>query len=116
VTQRVRLRDLDARITARFAAAGLADAARYTPPTRGAVAIAGTALVNRSVEPLGLESRVLTNAVEVTLFLGDLGVRPIVGGRIEVLDAASTVTDTFTVTDVVTADESRVVCLCKEGA
>jgi hypothetical protein len=116
MNQRARLQSMDALITARFVAAGMADSTRYTPPVRGAPGVLSAALVNRSVSPLGMESRVLTNVVEVTLFLGALGLRPVIGGRIEVLDADLAVTDTLTITDVVTADESSVVCVCKESA
>ncbi len=116
MTQRDRLRDMDARITARFRAGGIADSVRYTPPLRGAAAVAATGLVNRSIEAMGFDSRLPTGVIGVTLFLGELSIRPSIGGRIEVLDALGAVTDTFTVTDIDGADESRVVCLCKEGA
>jgi hypothetical protein len=118
VSQLARLRDIDAMLAAQFRAAGMADAARYTPPTRGAAAVPCTVFVDRNLEAFGVDSRVWAGSVLITLFRTEIGeVLPQAGGRIDVLTPAGQVSATYTIDQPQPGtDESKVVVLCKEGA
>lgn len=116
MTQAAFLRDFDARFAAAAQRAGIADRVHYTPATRGAAAIACTALVDSSLEAFGVDSRVATQSVVVSLQLADIGTVPKAGARVDVLDADSLVTATYTVVEALPqTDESMAVMLCKVG-
>lgn len=118
MSQLDRLRDIDAKLAARFRAAGMADMAIYTPPQRGASQVYCTVYVDRNLEAFGLDSRVWAGSVLITLFRAEIGeALPQSGGRIEVLNAAAEVIATYTIDQPQPGtDESKVVVLCKEGA
>jgi hypothetical protein len=116
MTQAAFLRAFDVLATGAFKSASIADRVHYTPAVRGAAAIECTALVDSSLEAFGLDSRVATQSVVISLQLDEVGTVPRSGARVEVLDAAGLVTATYTVVESLPqTDESMAVMLCKVG-
>ncbi len=111
MSQKTTFRALDAKIARVLARSGLTDAATYTPPTRGAAALAlDRVMVDRNVQLTGADGQIVIVDATVTVFLADLsGIEPVHGGRFVVEG------ETFTVERQASNDGSRVVCVVKEG-
>lgn len=95
------LAELDALIVAGMTAAGLSDAATFTPD--GGAPVACTVLVDRNVSLQGELSAVVNDAVTITVYRAE--VDPDDG------DTFTIGAETFVVDSILSRDESRVVCV-----
>lgn len=111
MTQRDKLRALDAKFAARFKAAGMGDAASYTR-CGSSSAVACTVLLDRAVQAVGDFTSVPATLIAATVFLAELGgAQPAVGDVITVGSGASA--EVFVVDRLVACDESRAQCIVR---
>lgn len=105
MTQRDRLRDLDAEILGVLADTGFVDAATFRQ--KGSTEeVDCTVLVDRGVSLQGGNGAVVNDQIVITSYLADID-EPKVGAEFDVGD------ETFRVERITAKDESRVVCVVR---